>query len=900
MTLLIQVFILCYLISKAVIKFQMLDNKTTIAQFSNDECSNLNPECDIGYKFKRVLFFYNDGLARDLSDDLIKMFNGRANTFRIQNEGFPASYAVFSSYVTGTPPTNFMGNPISNDNIIYQLKSNGIKMKYYGTRMPAYDVLEKGAYFEKVILEYVTGHDSKLYSNLFECKSDSPQKCAKELLDANKKDGYSIFFSGDVIDERNHMTGNKLDTTTLSIIRNWTSNMNGVKEWIDENPEYLLVVLSDHGGKLLSETAAHGSNNGGNEAFMVIYNPNVQPLPMEDQDKFIDQVDVCATIWQHFAGSGVSLPAENIGKVRPTTIDPHKIYQTLKLNANQLNRFGHRWGYKMNQKDYNHAIELADADVDKSIQLFNRYIDSLKIPFLNLKRFPMLEVVLFPIVIFLLISSLLAKQYGSFKQLSKEFKTNPALVVIPYLVIFGITGLFSGFWVLYWHDNNESIHMYVATLLATLVMYYSPKALINEEKLSSSSGSSVDENEMQIYYSNQQQQQQQDEYSSKDKKILSGSSSIIPTSISYSYEYQQPSAWVIRYALYNFFMAVSLYLLTIPLEDLLLVHLYSKSHLLAIIFLSIEFYIQFKKIKAHCGKPGLRMKDRYYYPLYIKFLIYYLIILGVYYYDYSWRNGKHMKAELAGIIYFVLGTHSIVLLFSPRYLQADLFLPFSTTLYFLSNDKEINFFSGITDHFLPFVVLLMTSIALSCYKAMEMNFQIGDVAIYVPGVFDPPTKPVFSGFIMAFHKLGYFFLLGAFLIKFANPCPPVLYPRYWLKKKFTFGYKTKNNADFDRIVESLNIQVWGFLMLLLLCSLFFFHLGYYNFMITKAFVFTVTISVIVVFYGSSLVTSYLGRLIKGIYCAVVKKNPSQLYNILPSQCVNRVSPSIPKYKRISI
>jgi len=989
----LQVFVLFYLISQTVIKFQMLDNKTTIKEFNNNECSVLPTSEDcarVGYNFSKVLFFYNDGLARDLSDNLVTMFQQHSNTFRIQNEGFPASYAVFSSYVTGAPPTNFMGNPILSDNIIYQLAHNGVKLRYYGTRMPAYDVLEKGNYFDKAEIEYVSNTDSKLYTNLFECGKGA-QNCSTEFLNQQKAANMSIFFSGDIIDERNHHTGNKLDPVTLETINTWIANMAFIKNWIDTNPEYLLVIFSDHGGKLLSETAAHGSNNGGNEAFMIIYNPSLTPLPKEQQDIFIDQVDVCATVWQHFAGAGVSLPIENIGKAYPTTTDPEKIYQILKLNADQLNRFGHHWGYKMKQSDFTRAIELHEKDINESIKLFTKYINSLKIPFLNLKRFPWFEVVMYPILIALLTTSLLYRQYGSFANLAIQFKSHFALVFIPYLIIIGITGLFSGFWVLYWHDDNESIHMFVASLLSTLAIHYSsfgmniefnPTNIINSSCNSDddttinninnnniggiemeqrspllSVGASVTpsllppgENDYFLSNTNSSSNNGLPRNSSNNSMNDSGNSinslnsinnspSSSPKSQSSVYsddlystsnqplaiDYKKPSNWIIIYAFFCFFMAVFLFLLTIPLEDLLLVHLYEKSWLIAIVFLIIEFVIQKKRIIAHFSggeKNNNKPPKGIFYPLYLKFALYLSMLFGIYYYDRQWFTHHIMEKNLAFIIYFILGTHSLILLFSNRFYQSDIILPISMTLYFLSDNKErfylvlfvipqfyaisnvfyyklfnvltpiikkyrqkslrsiagsqtnlqifkyslknINFFAGITDHFMPFVVLLMTTIALSCYKLMKMNFQIGDVAIYVPGIFDPPTTPVFSGFIMAFHKLGYFFLLGGFLIKLANPCPPAIFPSFHKigGTKFIFGYKYRSNSDFNRISESLNAQVWGFLLLILLCSLFFFHLGYYNFMVTKAFVFTVTLCVVVMVYGVSLIISAIGEIIK--------------------------------------
>jgi hypothetical protein len=57
----------------------------------------------------------------------------------------------------------------------------------------------------------------------------------------------------------------------LAIIDKFADDMQYVKKWVDENPEYLLILVSDHGGKRPSEAGAHGMNDGGNEAFMAFY-----------------------------------------------------------------------------------------------------------------------------------------------------------------------------------------------------------------------------------------------------------------------------------------------------------------------------------------------------------------------------------------------------------------------------------------------------------------------------------------------------------------------------------------------------------------------------------------------------------------------------------------------------
>lgn len=47
--------------------------------------------------------------------------------------------------------------------------------------------------------------------------------------------------------------------------------MQYVKQWVDANPEYLLILVSDHGGQRPGDAGAHGINTDGNEAFLAFY-----------------------------------------------------------------------------------------------------------------------------------------------------------------------------------------------------------------------------------------------------------------------------------------------------------------------------------------------------------------------------------------------------------------------------------------------------------------------------------------------------------------------------------------------------------------------------------------------------------------------------------------------------
>jgi hypothetical protein len=203
-------------------KFEMLDNQSIATVFNNSVCQTPPPPpsspttpftppllCNTSQSFSKFLFFYCDGLARDLATPVLDLFVDHLDVlrfepssfslpfsllllsssiflfqspnyltyYRITNEGFPASYAIFTSYMTGKLPTNYLGSPVETDSLPFQFKSAGIPffflflvfsfyiylffsflvgipMWFYGTKMPAFDVLQAGDFFAQHVIEY--------------------------------------------------------------------------------------------------------------------------------------------------------------------------------------------------------------------------------------------------------------------------------------------------------------------------------------------------------------------------------------------------------------------------------------------------------------------------------------------------------------------------------------------------------------------------------------------------------------------------------------------------------------------------------------------------------------------------------------------------------------------------
>jgi hypothetical protein len=91
------------------------------------------------------------------------------------------------------------------------------------------------------------------------------------------------------------------------------NDMKKLKEWIDSNRDYVLILISDHGVDSYGVAGyqMHGTSDDGNEGFILIYNPSIEPsntiIP-------IDVIDVCPTLALYL--KGVDIPANSMGVTR--------------------------------------------------------------------------------------------------------------------------------------------------------------------------------------------------------------------------------------------------------------------------------------------------------------------------------------------------------------------------------------------------------------------------------------------------------------------------------------------------------------------------------------------------------------------------------------------------------
>lgn len=108
-------------------------------------------------------------------------------------------------------------------------------------------------------------------------------------------------------------------------------------------------------------------------------------------------MDVSPTIAQFFFGSGISIPAESCGKIHPLYNEIEDNYKIQKLNAMQMRTYANWWGYSADEGTYKKALSLeAAGNLESALREMDDYVSALKQPLLDLKKFPLFEVIVYP------------------------------------------------------------------------------------------------------------------------------------------------------------------------------------------------------------------------------------------------------------------------------------------------------------------------------------------------------------------------------------------------------------------------------------------------------------------------------------------------------------------------
>ena len=366
-----------------------------IDEYSNNYCES-NPSsiiCKNKYKKNKFIWIILDGNAYDQLFLLQNKTKAKLPIiFRGKGKGYKHTNQLFTEMFSGVPSRNMGCKQIKTDQIFKQLHKSNYKIHFLGMSIPVnklngennLEILSKKRILEKDedcsfcsfcnitypisdswcqnYYKTITDRDQrllksvtkeKLYNDLdqyFKIENKDIMKdinlndCFKKsFFEFNEKE--SLLYYNTEIDTNNHLfsKGHFKTITEEYNTENWIIK---IMEWIDEHPDYVLIVNGDHGGQRFygeDEINNHGFDNEGNEAILFLYSKELKDNydKLKNDNIFYTKVDPSSIISQIL--ENINVPLQSQGIAYPIGNDPLLRYTAYKSKEvqliNQLNAY---------------------------------------------------------------------------------------------------------------------------------------------------------------------------------------------------------------------------------------------------------------------------------------------------------------------------------------------------------------------------------------------------------------------------------------------------------------------------------------------------------------------------------------------------------------------------------
>ena len=368
-----------------------------------------NTICKNKYKKKKLFYILIDGVAYDQLYELRKKDKYNiTRIFRGITTDYKQSAVNFQIMFGGKINRNFIGKPMNEDNIFYNLFINGMKFTFRGIKLVIYGLA--GKYFDKykitptekdsmdTMCDFGIDIHDKFTENLINRISDSSgyfkegydkeylyqeldnhfrnelnivnergendfmTKCLKEKFKYTGEE--SIVYYGNKIDHINHSYDKNHIRVVLQMYLTEKVLIRCIN-WCWDHPEYAFFYASDHGGQNFygeDNIMNHGYNTLGNEAGFLGWTKelaeNYEKLKLDD--KIVSLYDLSTLVPQIMEG-GV-IPLESAGVPHPFANDTLLYITSIKSKTQQLLKY----------------IELFVNKYPKNKKILEKYNDTLK------------------------------------------------------------------------------------------------------------------------------------------------------------------------------------------------------------------------------------------------------------------------------------------------------------------------------------------------------------------------------------------------------------------------------------------------------------------------------------------------------------------------------------------
>eukprot|EP01119_Soliformovum_irregulare_P011628 TRINITY_DN2936_c0_g1_i2.p1 TRINITY_DN2936_c0_g1~~TRINITY_DN2936_c0_g1_i2.p1 ORF type:complete len:869 (-),score=182.80 TRINITY_DN2936_c0_g1_i2:122-2692(-) len=370
----------------------------------NEHCQSINPPqyCKSDRQFNKFLMFVTDCWPIEYAKDVFEHYKDKGAIYYIDLPGAKYSHAIYTSHLTGQLPTNYKGDPIKGDHLIRSMlrKPDGPKLRYIGPEWSFLAILGKDNYdtfFKEVNIqeEALDVQFTHTFPFLFQ-----DNLFALNYYNSLKSSGQSMIAHSGVFDHVQH--GEHLGLGPLGeefprserMAKTMNTDMKNMRDWIDNNPDYLLILLSDHGVDEYGPQGyrMHGIAQDGNEPFMLIYNPKLNHI-----ERRIDVVDVASTLAYYF---GVDIPLNSIGIPSPD-IDENDTLPwgpILQKNLAQISFVAKDRGVSMDQSQIDYFLSRDQLTLDEVLKLRSLLMDLKNVMYQAYQKSPMLQIAIYSFI----------------------------------------------------------------------------------------------------------------------------------------------------------------------------------------------------------------------------------------------------------------------------------------------------------------------------------------------------------------------------------------------------------------------------------------------------------------------------------------------------------------------
>lgn len=278
---------------------------------------------DTSPQFTKFIWMVTDGFGMRYAAKSIEFFNdtGNAQLFTIRVPGPKFSHAIYTSFMTGMPAYNYIGTRVTGDSLLQSysrsrrdcqgLLLDSPLIRYTG---PEWSFLE----ISGMSPSYDQGQSCNIVDAPDMVRMEVSSYVAYRDLDVRKeevfssilKEGQSLIVHSGAFDKRNHYTVSLPDRK--QILDDMSAPINdlliSLKEFVDKNPDYVLLLNSDHG--VDSGGKIHGRGINGNIGYLQVYSSR---LPGISETTEMDVVDFAPTVATLL---GIDIPMRSIGYTR--------------------------------------------------------------------------------------------------------------------------------------------------------------------------------------------------------------------------------------------------------------------------------------------------------------------------------------------------------------------------------------------------------------------------------------------------------------------------------------------------------------------------------------------------------------------------------------------------------